>query len=168
MSMSGMSGMSMGSSSNSSAATCRMSMLWNWYIHDSCFLAKSWHINTGNKFAGSIIGIFFFAVAIEGLSLVQRMFDRWIVAHSNGKTLSGPLRIFFPCSTVHVTVWQQLIRAAMYSSFYLSATILMLIVMSFNGYAILFGFVGAWIGFFLFASDTYGTPSTGTGCCESR
>ncbi|EPX73968.1 copper transporter complex subunit Ctr5 [Schizosaccharomyces octosporus yFS286] len=159
-----MSGMDMGQSSSHS---CKMSMLWNWYTVDSCFLSKSWHAYTANKFAGSIVGIFFFAIAIEACRRLQRIFDGYIAQQSNGKTLQGPLRLFFPGSTPHVNVLQQLARAFLQTCYYGAATILMLIVMSFNGYVVLFTFLGAWIGYLSFSWDdsSFGDHSAGIGCC---
>ncbi|EPY52978.1 copper transporter complex subunit Ctr5 [Schizosaccharomyces cryophilus OY26] len=162
--MSGMGGMDMG---HSSSHSCKMSMLWNWHTIDSCFLSESWHAYTGNKFAGSLIGIIFFAIAIEAFKRIQRLFDAYVVQHSNGKTLQGPMRLFFPSGTPHVNVFQQFIRALLQMCYYGAATILMLIVMSFNGYVILFTFLGAWIGYLLFSwdKDSYGEHSSGIGCC---
>jgi copper transporter 1 len=55
-----MGGMDMGgSASGSPGAACKISMLYNWYTVDSCFLAKSWHVHTLAQFAGSVIGVFF-------------------------------------------------------------------------------------------------------------
>ncbi|GAA5920852.1 hypothetical protein JCM1841_002352, partial [Sporobolomyces salmonicolor] len=62
MDMSGMnmgSGMSMGSGSGNSSTTdaaCKISMMWNWYTIDACFLSKEWHIRSAGGYAGSIIG----------------------------------------------------------------------------------------------------------------
>ncbi|KAG0683156.1 Copper Transporter integral membrane protein that functions in high affinity copper transport [Pichia californica] len=66
--------MSMGSSS--SAHSCKISMLWNWYTIDSCFLAKSWHVKSRGMFAGTCIGIFFWVIA-------YCWFHRFIVEYDN-------------------------------------------------------------------------------------
>ena len=55
-----------------------VSMLWNWYTVDTCFLSSTWHNNTKAKFAGSVIGVFFLVIAIEGLRRLARDYDRHI------------------------------------------------------------------------------------------
>ncbi|GMM31103.1 high-affinity Cu transporter [Martiniozyma asiatica (nom. inval.)] len=54
--------MDMGSSSTS-AHTCKVSMLWNWYTIDACFISKSWHVKSSHMFAGTCIGVFFWVLA---------------------------------------------------------------------------------------------------------
>lgn len=66
--------MSMGGSS-SSKKTCKISMLWNWYTIDTCFIARSWMNDTKGKFAGSCIGCFALVVAAQWLNRVSRQFD---------------------------------------------------------------------------------------------
>lgn len=64
------------SSSATSAHSCKISMLWNWYTIDSCFLARSWHVKTRGMFAGTCIGIFFLVIA-------YCWFHRFIVEYDN-------------------------------------------------------------------------------------
>lgn len=66
------SGMDMGSGSMSPSATpmamkmeCTMSMLWNWYTDDVCFIAESWKTSTKGIFAGTCIGVFGLLLAIN-------------------------------------------------------------------------------------------------------
>lgn len=77
MDMSGMSGMGMDTSNltesqkikltscyyKTTIPHCKISMLWNWYTKDACFLSKSWMTTTRAKFAGSCIGLFCWLVA---------------------------------------------------------------------------------------------------------
>lgn len=44
---------------------CTMSMLWNWYTNDVCFIAKSWKTSTKGIFAGTCIGVFGLLLAIN-------------------------------------------------------------------------------------------------------
>lgn len=55
-------------------------MLWNWYTVDSCFLASTWHVRSKAQFAGSVIGVFFLVMAIEGLRRLSREYDKRLVA----------------------------------------------------------------------------------------
>jgi copper transporter 1 len=66
--------MDMGSSAVSHK--CKISMLWNWYTIDSCFLARSWHVTSRGMFAGTCIGVFFWIIA-------YCWFHRFIVEYDN-------------------------------------------------------------------------------------
>jgi hypothetical protein len=81
-----------------STALTPVSMLWNWYTVDTCFLSSTWHNNTKAKFAGSVIGVFFLVIAIEGFRRLARDCDRHItkqaMAHHtalNGNGDSTPI-----------------------------------------------------------------------------
>ena len=83
MTMSGMSGMNMGGTatmsmamggmtgSASSAApmemkmTCTMSMLWNWYSKDVCFISSQWKTSTKALFGGTCVGVFALLITIN-------------------------------------------------------------------------------------------------------
>lgn len=54
-------------------------MLWNWYTVDSCFLSATWHNKTKGMFAGSVIGVFVWCMAIELVRRLGREYDRRIV-----------------------------------------------------------------------------------------
>lgn len=68
--------MAMGGSDPASAHKCKISMLWNWYTIDSCFLARSWHVTSRGMFAGTCIGVFFWVMA-------YCWFHRFIVEYDN-------------------------------------------------------------------------------------
>ena len=63
------------SSSNSTKASCKISMLWNWYTIDTCFIARSWHVNTKGQFAGSCIGCFLLVLSAQWLHRIAREYD---------------------------------------------------------------------------------------------
>lgn len=91
MDMSSSMSSSMNSSNMSSTATakpkmsmgggsgCKISMLWNWYTIDSCFIARSWHVKSKGGFAGSCIGVFFLVVAAQWLHRFCRELDKSFV-----------------------------------------------------------------------------------------
>lgn len=66
--------MSMGGGS-SKEPVCKISMLWNWYTIDTCFIAKSWRNDTKGKFAGSCIGCFALVLIAQWLNRISRQFD---------------------------------------------------------------------------------------------
>lgn len=81
--------MSMGDGSGaSSKATCKISMLWNWYTIDTCFIARSWRNDTKGKFAGSCIGCFALVVIAQWLNRVSRQFDVELVKRHKMKYLA--------------------------------------------------------------------------------
>ncbi|EEB06452.2 copper transporter complex subunit Ctr5 [Schizosaccharomyces japonicus yFS275] len=159
--MSGMSGMDMG---NSTTESCKISMLWNWYVKNSCIFAKSWHIHTSGQFAGSIIGIMAFTMAIFAVRRGQREFDR-LISKRRQNNLHGFFTLGLPSDTLHVTFTEHFVRAILYTAVYGSATLLMLMLMSYNGYVLLFSFLAAWIAYVVIDTDSLGHPSGGLGCC---
>lgn len=77
-----------GGSASSSKATCKISMLWNWYTIDTCFIARSWRNDTKGKFAGSCIGCFALVVIAQWLNRVSRQFDIELVKKHKMKYLA--------------------------------------------------------------------------------
>ncbi|KAJ5492647.1 hypothetical protein N7539_001393 [Penicillium diatomitis] len=80
--MPGMDGMDM---------SCRISMLWNWFTIDACFLSSTWHIRSKGAFAGSCIGVILLVISLEFLRRLGREFDAFILrrAHQRQSTLDG-------------------------------------------------------------------------------
>ncbi|KAJ5834623.1 hypothetical protein N7447_000649 [Penicillium robsamsonii] len=78
-----MDGMSMGGS-------CKISMLWNWYTVDACFLAKSWHVTSRGMFAGSCIGVICLVLSLELLRRLGREYDSFIVRRARLRRLYMP------------------------------------------------------------------------------
>lgn len=62
---------------------CKISMLWNWYSVDACFLSSSWHVKSKAQFAGSVIGICLLVMAIEGVRRLGREYDRRLLRARN-------------------------------------------------------------------------------------
>lgn len=78
----------MGSSSGAAAKSCKISMLWNWYTIDTCFIAKSWMNDTKGKFAGSCIGCFALVVVAQWLNRCGRQFDIELTERNRLKQLA--------------------------------------------------------------------------------
>ncbi|KMK57736.1 Ctr copper transporter family protein [Aspergillus fumigatus Z5] len=72
-----MGGMDMGG--KDSMHSCKISMLWNWYTIDSCFLSSQWHNTSRGMFAGSCIGVICLVICLEFLRRVGREYDAFIV-----------------------------------------------------------------------------------------
>ncbi|KAI4193501.1 MAG: hypothetical protein LQ350_008277 [Teloschistes chrysophthalmus] len=73
------SGMSMGGMGGMGGSHCKISMLWNWYTVDSCFISSTWHITSKGRFAGSCIGVICLVVILEALRRMQREYDRFLI-----------------------------------------------------------------------------------------
>ncbi|CCD27135.1 high-affinity Cu transporter CTR3 NDAI_0J02430 [Naumovozyma dairenensis CBS 421] len=58
-----------------SANACKISMLWNWYTINTCFIARSWKNDTRGKFAGSCIGCFLLVLIAQWLNRISRQLD---------------------------------------------------------------------------------------------
>lgn len=67
MNMGGMSGMASSSSMSGMSMSCTMSMLWNWYTDDVCFISNKWKTTTKAKFGGSCVGVFALLLALNWL-----------------------------------------------------------------------------------------------------
>ncbi|KAL8896362.1 MAG: hypothetical protein Q9207_007741 [Kuettlingeria erythrocarpa] len=78
------SGMSMGGDN-----ACKISMLWNWYTIDSCFITSDWHITSKGGFAGFCFGAFFLVILLEYLRRWQRMYDASLVREYRKRNMLG-------------------------------------------------------------------------------
>ncbi|KAI9887362.1 MAG: Copper Transporter integral membrane protein that functions in high affinity copper transport [Watsoniomyces obsoletus] len=176
----GMSGMS-GMGGNS----CKISMLWNWYTIDSCFIARSWRIRSRGAFAGSCIGVILLVIALEFLRRSQREFDRYVrttnqrgriersssSSNSDGdgsdssQSKSG-LRVGVRAwrgapigGGSQLKLWQQMVRSLLYMVQFAVGYFIMLLAMYYNGYIIISIFIGAFLGAMIFQWDTISKPT---------
>ncbi|KAH7091288.1 Ctr copper transporter family-domain-containing protein [Paraphoma chrysanthemicola] len=165
----GMGGMSMGGS-------CKISMLWNWYTVDSCFISRSWHITSKGMFAGSCIGVILLVITLEFLRRAGKEYDRFIVAQYL-KTNSPSTNVASSASSdvdhnkapattsiaAHTpatpqrfrpSILQQGIRALLHMLQFAVAYFVMLLAMYYNGYIIICIFIGAFLGYFIFGYES--------------
>ncbi|KAF2274001.1 Ctr copper transporter [Westerdykella ornata] len=155
---------------------CKISMLWNWYTVDSCFLSRSWHVTSKGMFAGSCIGVILLVICLEFLRRAGKEYDRHLLAQHNGSSVgqvSSTSSLTTPdgkgagssaqgaCPTVAVAnqtfrpnVLQQAIRALLHMLQFAVAYFIMLLAMYYNGYIIICIFIGAYIGYFIFGWET--------------
>ncbi|KAI5843459.1 Ctr copper transporter family-domain-containing protein [Morchella snyderi] len=165
--------MSSNSASASTPPTCKISMFWNWYTIDSCFISRSWHIRSTAMFAGSCIGVFLLVLILEFLRRTQREYDRYIVrletSNISSVPFEGTLGYITPLSyNYRPTIFQQAIRAGIYMLQFGLAYFIMLLVMYYNGYFIVCMLLGAFSGHFLFGYENItigGAHESETACC---
>lgn len=142
---------------------CKISMLWNWYTIDACFLSTSWRIQNGGMMAATCIGVILMVVCLEFLrrlgkeydSLIQRQFQRHVsTLAKNTQSLGDNASSDLPASeprtvTFRASPLQQIIRSVIHAATFGLAYIIMLLAMYFNGFIIISIFIGAGIGKFL-------------------
>ncbi|KAG5975073.1 hypothetical protein E4U55_007897, partial [Claviceps digitariae] len=58
---------------------CKISMLFNLYTIDSCFLSSQWRITSNAAFAGSCIGVFLLTLSLEMLRRSIKEYDRYLI-----------------------------------------------------------------------------------------
>ncbi|KAF8068652.1 Ctr copper transporter family-domain-containing protein [Lyophyllum atratum] len=176
--------MTHGNSDARAGAACKISMLWNWYTVDACFISKQWHIRSVGAYAGMIICVFLQVVILEIFRRLAREYDRKIVrdhGRSSGGTgitpddasLSKLADSEVPCRSTagpsRPSFAQQAIRSAFYCVQFSAGYMLMLLAMYYNGGVILAIFAGSYAGFFVSSWDTLGELTTpearGQSCC---
>ncbi|KAF2687668.1 Ctr-domain-containing protein [Lentithecium fluviatile CBS 122367] len=167
------------SHSMSMGGDCKISMLWNWYTVDSCFIARSWHITSKGMFAGSCIGVILLVVLLEFLRRAGKEYDRFIIAQytrslapipassassDHGKNpTSSTSAACAPAatSTFRPNILQQAIRALLHMCQFAVAYFVMLLAMYYNGYFIICIFIGAYIGYFIFGWESFNVGKGG-------
>lgn len=160
--------MSHHSTASTTAEVCKIEMLWNWNTIDACFLSQSWYIANNSMFAASCIGVVLLVVCLEALRRMGREYEQWITkgwqrraaALGAEKGCCQPVEVPVPgiqnqTSTVgrlvtfRATPLQQFIRAVIHAVTFGVAYLVMLLVMSYNGYIIVCVIIGAGLGKFL-------------------
>ncbi|KAG5956794.1 hypothetical protein E4U58_006428 [Claviceps cyperi] len=157
---------------------CKISMLFNLYTIDSCFLSSQWHITSNGAFAGSCIGVFFLALLLELLRRSIKEYDRYLIrqhrsrhqtaSSAAGSTTGSTTESATPTNTKNFAAavgpitgskavpsfrpnaLQQGVRAFLHLLAFFVGYILMLLAMYYNGYVLLCIFLGAFIGAFIF------------------
>lgn len=182
--------MLMGSHS-SSGHSCKISMLWNWYTIDTCFIARSWHVKSRGGFAGSCIGVFFLVVASQWLHRFAREYDVALM-HKYLPTAQAATKLESESSLEVVAVspnsaayalshrwlWrplnasgaqpnplEQLTRSVLFTLEWGLSYIIMLLFMYYNGYIIISCILGAFVGRLLF---TFNEPINGACLADSQ
>ncbi|KAM4061154.1 ctr copper transporter family protein [Hirsutella rhossiliensis] len=134
------------------ADSCKVSMLWNWYTIDACFLSSSWHIKNNGMFAVSCIGIVLLVLAVEFLRRLGKEYDAFILRQARRQfahQYADVKNFDTPVVTFRATFLQQFTRSVIHALTFGGAYIVMLLAMYFNGYILICIFIGAGLGKFL-------------------
>ncbi|KAI0596552.1 putative high affinity copper protein [Biscogniauxia sp. FL1348] len=151
---------------------CRVSMLWNWYTIDACFLSKSWQIKSKGGFAGLCIGVILLVMLLELLRRGAKTYDRHLIwrhqktvnteAHggpndaSSGALIAKVHQPALPTAPFRPNVYQQLVRTLLHTLQFTLAYLIMLLAMYYNGYIIICIIIGAFLGGFIFQWEHLG------------
>lgn len=158
--------------------SCKISMLWNWYTIDSCFIARSWHVKTKRAFAGSCIGVFLLVVASQWLHRFAREYDAALMSSKKRNLISQDLKndsdstlekssthpivgtvshkwLFTPKSVggIYATPVEHLIRSILFTLEWGLSYLIMLLFMYYNGYIIISCILGAFFGRLFFTCN---------------
>jgi len=159
------------------APRCKMNMLWNTDIIDTCIVFRSWHITSKAAFIYSCFAIVALCILYEYLRGFQRTLDyRIAVSLSKGKRrsrssgpgnsgrsspagqgnleetglLSGQKRT--SASGTPVPPVSRALRAGVYGATVFLSFFLMLVFMTYNAYLIASVVIGAAVGHYIFGS----------------
>ncbi|KAJ5168582.1 54S ribosomal protein L6 [Penicillium canariense] len=144
-------------SSSTDSTECKISMLFNWYTIDACFLSTEWHIKNNGMFAATCVGIILLVILVEAFRRLGKEYDSFLTRQCQrqaavlaakkdncvSRTNTVGLGLKF-----RVTPLQQLARAFLHALTFGGAYIIMLLAMYFNVYVIICIFIGAGLGKF--------------------
>ncbi|WWD18267.1 hypothetical protein CI109_102717 [Kwoniella shandongensis] len=139
-------------SSSSNMTACSVSMLWNWDVVDTCFLAEGWHITSRGMFAATCIGVALLGMVLEVTRMLAKDYDTLLRKQLSVIQLNPRRR------SRRATPLQQVIRTVLYTVSFGISYLLMLLAMYYNGYIIISIFLGVGIGHFL--CDWFTIPDT--------
>ncbi|GAB0136486.1 hypothetical protein EsDP_00004786 [Epichloe bromicola] len=134
-------------------AGCKISMLWNWYTIDACFLTPDWHITNNGMFAATCVGVILLVMLVELFRRLGKEYDAFVLrqfrreADADGGSFA-PRGRGRAVVTFRATFLQQLARSVLHALTFGAAYMIMLLAMYFNGYVIICIFVGAGLGKF--------------------
>ncbi|KAK4462969.1 Ctr copper transporter family-domain-containing protein [Cladorrhinum samala] len=156
----------------SSLSPCEAETLWNWNTVDACFIGRAWQVRSGAMFAATCVGTVMLTFALEFFRRMSKIYDKHIVTQhekdTGGSAASRRVTIeggeeqrqqqqqqqeekqqhqFRP------GVCQQAVRALLFLSQVVTAYVLILLAVSFNGFILLSIFLGSLLSFFAFQWD---------------
>jgi len=156
---------------------CKMNMLWNTDIIDTCIVFRSWRISSNAVFFWSCAAIIALGVFYEYLRVIQRRLDYHIalsLSKGKGRTragargraspegsrgpaeesglLSGQRTLNESLAGTPVPPASRALRAAVYGVTVFISFFLMLVFMTYNAYLITAVVIGAALGHYIFGS----------------
>jgi len=152
---------------------CKLHMLWNTQVIDTCVVFPGWHIRSTSSFIFSFMIIVGLGILYEYLRVFQKKYDYHLALALNSKA-KGKLRISSGRNTPELSEQEQptllgrslrstatetpvppisrVIRALLYGACVFLSFFLMLVFMTYNAYLIIAVVLGAAIGHYVFGS----------------
>ncbi|KAK4193218.1 Ctr copper transporter family-domain-containing protein [Podospora australis] len=127
--------------------SCQTEMFWNWDTIDACFLTPGWQIRSSQMFAATCFGVILLTFALEFFRKRARQYDRYLIKKLERRDNE------FSQDRIRLAMWEQAIRAALFLLQVVTAYLLILLAVSFNGYIILCIFLGSFLAFYTFQWD---------------
>lgn len=106
-------------------------MLWNWNTVDTCVLTDGWKITGRGLFAVTCIAVAAMAMLRECVLHLCVRYDHLVKRQLSRRFAAGRVA---PWAPARATALQQLLRAVLHMASTALGFLLMLILMSFNGY----------------------------------
>ncbi|KAG2196994.1 hypothetical protein INT47_006941 [Mucor saturninus] len=140
------------------AASCKMNMLFNWQIENTCVVFRWWHIHGPISLIMSCIAIFLIAAGYEWIrAYTVTIENRWEEADMLTSQIVGEEeeqeqeRVVHAYQAHHrLSKKRELVRSSMYAALVAISFWLMLVFMTYNGYLMIATVVGAGFGHFIF------------------
>jgi len=157
----------MGHGDQSAEAMCKMYMLWNTNIINTCIVFREWHIQSTSGFIFSLFVIGLIGVGYEWIRDLQRKLDVRIAARmiqtrraagassSSGIDTPGEdaLLLGRARGSSRLSLDVRVLRAALYGLSVFISFFLMLVFMTYNAYLIGATVVGAIAGHYIFNQE---------------
>ncbi|KAI7901190.1 Ctr copper transporter [Cokeromyces recurvatus] len=150
--------------------TCKMNMLFNWQVENTCVVFRWWHISSPFGMFISCIAIFLIAAGYEWIRAYSSLIEsRWkeaelllqrnnINERGGGEEEEGLVEQQH--SLVHayeqhtrLSRKREMIRSSIYAFLVAISFWLMLVFMTYNGYLMMATVLGAGLGHFIFGND---------------
>ncbi|KAL7320939.1 copper transpport protein [Mucor circinelloides] len=150
-------------------ATCKMNMLFNWQVENTCVVFRWWHISGPISMILSCIAIFLIAAGYEWIRAYSKAIEsRWkeaeILLERNGQIGAddeeeeqehgGQQRSLVHAYQQHTRLSKQreFVRSSIYAGLVAISFWLMLVFMTYNGYLMIATVLGAGFGHFIFGN----------------
>ncbi|KAG2234785.1 hypothetical protein INT48_006702 [Thamnidium elegans] len=142
------------------AASCKMNMLFNWQIEDTCVVFRWWHIQGPISLILSCVAIFCIAAGYEWIrSYVSQIESKWTEAEillsrseDDEPVMEGQTMVHAYQQHNRLSKKREFIRSSMYAILVAISFWLMLVFMTYNGYLMIATVLGAGFGHFIFSN----------------
>ncbi|CAO3703221.1 unnamed protein product [Rhizopus stolonifer] len=137
-------------------AVCKMNMLFNWQIENTCVVFRWWHISGPLSLVFSCLAIFFIAAFYEWVRAYSSTLDtKWHAPElfeRNNSSEEQENVVYAYQQYSRLSGQKELIRSSIYAVLVGISFWLMLVFMTYNGYLMIATVLGAGFGHFFFGN----------------